>query len=68
MHNRTPALQLQAASHAMLGEREAAAQCVEQAREVHPEFSIAKWLQIVPFKDERHIRHYEAGLRQAGFD
>jgi DNA-binding SARP family transcriptional activator/TolB-like protein len=68
MHNRTPALQLQAASHAMLGERDAAAQCVEQAREVHPEFSIAKWLQIVPFKDERHIRHYEAGLRQAGFD
>lgn len=68
MHNRTPALQLQAASLAMIGERDAAAQCVEQAREVHPEFSIAKWMQIVPFKDEQHIRHYEAGLRQAGFD
>lgn len=68
MQNRTPALQLQAASHAMLGERAAAAECVEQAREVHPEFSIAKWLTIVPFKDERHIRHYEEGLRLAGFD
>lgn len=68
MQNGTPALQLRAASHAMLGEREAAAECVEQAREVHPEFSIAKWLTIVPFKDERHIRHYEEGLRLAGFD
>lgn len=68
MHNRTPALQLQAASHAMLGERDAAASCVEQAREVHPEFSIARWLSIVPFKDERHIRHYEEGLRLAGFE
>jgi DNA-binding SARP family transcriptional activator/tetratricopeptide (TPR) repeat protein len=68
MNNRTPALQLQAASHAMLGARAAAAECVEQAREVHPEFSIAKWLSIVPFKDERHIRHYEEGLRLAGFD
>lgn len=68
MRNRTPALQLRAASHAMLGEREAAADCVAQARDVHPEFSIAKWLSIVPFRDEQHIRHYEAGLRQAGFD
>lgn len=67
MKHPAAARQLQAASHAMLGEQDLAEVCARKAREVHPNFSVAHWMTIVPFRDRERIHHYEDGLRRAGF-
>ena len=68
MRNNSPALRLMAASWAMLGNREKAAECVKEAKYIHPDFSVETWLSILPIRDPKLARHYEQGLREAGFD
>ncbi len=68
MHDQTPAYRLLAASWARLGERERAGQYVQKVMDVHPDFSVASWLTILPIRDLKYERDYEQGLREAGFD
>lgn len=68
MQDQTPAYRLLAASYAMLGEREQAADYVHRTKEFHPDFNVSGWLSILPIRDQSYARHYEQGLREAGFD
>jgi DNA-binding SARP family transcriptional activator/tetratricopeptide (TPR) repeat protein len=67
MRNRTPCLRLLAMSHAMLGETEKAARYMRKAMETNPNFSLDKWIKILPLRPASAVRHYEKGLRLAGF-
>jgi DNA-binding SARP family transcriptional activator/tetratricopeptide (TPR) repeat protein len=68
MTDRRPASRLMAASFAMLGERAEARRCVRAVREDHPNFSVERWLSILPMRDPQRRAHYEQGLRLAGFE
>jgi len=67
MSDTAPANRLIAATWAMLGNRREAEAYVSQVLEEHPNFKVEDWLAMVPFKDEIQRRHYEEGLRAAGF-
>ncbi len=67
MRDQSPAFRLLAASCAMLGEREKAADYVHKAKEIHPDFNVDGWLSILPIRDRTFAQHYEQGLREAGF-
>lgn len=67
MRDPTPADRLSAASWGMLGNRKRARQYVRKTFEVHPDFDLDKWIQIVPFREEWQRIHYCEGLRKAGF-
>ena len=66
MTDKTCALRLLAASHAKLGQRQEAQRCVRKVMETYPDFSIDRWLAIVPNRPDEK-RHYADGLRLAGF-
>jgi tetratricopeptide (TPR) repeat protein len=68
MRDPSPAYRLMAASWAKLGDRRQARDYVKLAREIHPDFTVKGWLSIVPIRDPKFARHYEDGLREAGFD
>jgi tetratricopeptide (TPR) repeat protein len=68
MQDQTPAFRLLAASHAMIGNQEEAARFTRKTKEFHPDFSVAGWLSILPIREKAYARHYEEGLRRAGFD
>jgi tetratricopeptide (TPR) repeat protein len=68
MHDSSPAFRLLAASWAMLGEGQKAAEYVRKATEIHPDFSVNGWLSILPIRDPAFAQHYEQGLREAGFE
>jgi DNA-binding SARP family transcriptional activator/tetratricopeptide (TPR) repeat protein len=67
MTDKTCALRLLAASHAKIGQRQEAQRCVRKAMETYPDFSIDRWLAIVPNRNPDDKRHYADGLRLAGF-
>lgn len=67
MRQPAPAHQLRAAAHAMLDEAPEAAHWAARAKENHPDFNVAHWMRIVPFRDTNRILHYQTGLRRAGF-
>lgn len=68
MRDQSAAYRLMAASYGMLGEREKARMYARKTREIHPDFSITSWLSIVPIQDPYYAKHYEQGLREAGFN
>jgi tetratricopeptide (TPR) repeat protein len=68
MRDQSAAYRLMAAAHAMLGDREKARMYARKTREIHPDFSISSWLSIVPIQDPYYAKHYEQGLREAGFN
>ena len=68
MRDQSAAFRLMAASYAMLGDKPSARQFVEKAKDIHPDFKISGWLSIVPIQDPSYAKHYEQGLREAGFD
>lgn len=67
MREASPAYRLLAASWALLGEREKAAEYVRKATEIHPDFNVSSWMSILPIRDRAFAQHYEQGLREAGF-
>jgi tetratricopeptide (TPR) repeat protein len=67
MRDQSPAYRLLAASSAMLGERERAAEYVQKTKDIHPDFSVNGWLSILPIRDSEYAQHYAQGLREAGF-
>ena len=56
-----------AASNAMIGCKREARRCVRLARETYPDFSIERWLAMVPNKRPEYTQRYADGLRMAGF-
>lgn len=67
MKDKLPADRLAAASWGMLGNAKKAKQFVASTFEVHPDFSLEKWMSIVPFREEWQKVHYLEGLKSAGF-
>ncbi len=67
MQDQTPAYRLLAASYAMLGQKDRASEFVRETMEFHPDFKVSDWLSILPIRRPEYARHYEDGLRQAGF-
>jgi tetratricopeptide (TPR) repeat protein len=67
MRDQSPVYRLLAASWAKLGERERAREYVRRTREIHPDFSVGGLLSLIPFRDPSYAKHYEDGLREAGF-
>jgi DNA-binding SARP family transcriptional activator len=67
MKDKLPADRLAAASWGMLGNVKKAKQFVASTFEVHPDFSLEKWMSIVPFKEDWQKAHYLEGLKSAGF-
>ncbi len=68
MRDQSPAFRLIAAAWAMLGEKQKAGEYVQKAKDIHPDFSVNAWLSILPIRDAEFARHYEQGLREAGFN
>jgi DNA-binding SARP family transcriptional activator/TolB-like protein len=68
MRDKSPAFRLIAASHAMLGNKEEAAQFVRKTKDIHPDFRVSGWLSILPIRDREYAQHYEQSLREAGFE
>lgn len=68
MSDPSPAFRLIAACWGMLGEHAKAGIYVHKAKAIHPDFRVENWVSIIPSRDEWQQRHYEEGLRSAGFD
>lgn len=68
MRDKSPAHRLMAASWAMLGDRRKAREYVSLTKEIHPDFRVNGWLSILPIRDQTIAKHYEEGLREAGFE
>ena len=67
MEHTTAGLRIAAASWALLGDNKKAAKCAATFLESYPDFRIEKWLALVPNRNPDDTRHYELGLRAAGF-
>jgi DNA-binding SARP family transcriptional activator/tetratricopeptide (TPR) repeat protein/TolB-like protein len=68
MRDQSAVYRLLAASWAMLGETDRARDFVRRTREIHPDFSVGGLLSHIPFRDPTYAKHYEHGLREAGFN
>ncbi len=55
-----------AASYAQLGRESEAGTMVTQILEANPEFSIERWAEKQPYKNQEDRDHYLEGLRKAG--
>lgn len=58
---------LMAACAAMIGDRAMAARYRRAALVEHPEFTVSKWMQVMPQRDRTHREQYANALRLAGF-
>lgn len=67
MADNTPAFKLLAASWAMLGEPAKARNYARKVMQTYPDFTVAKWLAMIPIRDAGLKDRYEQGLRAAGF-
>ena len=67
MEHPTAGLRIAAASWALLGDKKKAEKCAATFLESYPDFRIEKWLALVPNRNPDDTRHYELGLRAAGF-
>ena len=68
MKDQTPAYRLAAMTWAMKGNHTRARTFMHKAKSVHPDFRTQEWLSVLPFRATWQLRHYELGLRAAGFD
>lgn len=66
MSDRSEAHRLLAASYAHLGEMAEARDHAAQLMEVHPNFSISQWRDILPDRDQEPLERLIEGLRKAG--
>ena len=67
MSDPLPALRIAAAAWAYLGDLAQAQRCATKFLRSYPDFRIDHWLSIVPNKNPDDQRHYDLGLRCAGF-
>jgi TolB-like protein/Flp pilus assembly protein TadD len=66
MRNPSEGHRLLASSYAHLGEMKAARYHAKQVMKVHPNFSIAHWRIVPPYKHPEHLEVFIEGLRKAG--
>jgi tetratricopeptide (TPR) repeat protein len=67
MRQPEPASRLMAACAAMAGDRRAAEQYTRRAMSLHPDFTIEKWIRVLPQRAKEHQEKYVEALRLAGF-
>ena len=67
MKDQTPAYRLAAMTWGMKGNRARARSYMLKAKAEHPDFRTEQWLSVIPLRAEWQVRHYESGLRAAGF-
>jgi tetratricopeptide (TPR) repeat protein len=67
MRQPEPASRLMAACAAMAGDRRTAEHYALQAMSLHPDFTIAKWMGVMPQLAKEHQEKYVEALRLAGF-
>ena len=68
MQDTAPASRFLAAANALDGRLQEAGRHRMKAMEIHPDMTIEGWLRIVSLRDPRHVRHYQEGLKAAGFN
>ncbi len=69
MQDQSEAHRLLAASYAHLGEGKQARHHAKEVMRIHPNFSIAHWVTVPPFKDGMHqLEALIEGLRKAGLE
>lgn len=68
MSTEEPAFHLKAACFAMMSQLDEARRYVRKLREILPDFTIRKRLEMVPLRRREDLEHYEYGLRTAGFE
>ncbi|MCC2664961.1 MAG: adenylyl cyclase class-3/4/guanylyl cyclase [Geminicoccaceae bacterium] len=66
MRDQSEAQRLLASSHALLGHEEQAREHAKRLLAVHPNFSIAHWQHVPPYRDQSHLEPFLEGLRRAG--
>jgi adenylate cyclase len=66
MRDPTEAHRLLAATHALLGNLDAARQHADELRRAHPGFTLADWRRVPPDVDASTLERYFEGLRLAG--
>ena len=66
MRDQAEAHRLLAASYALLGQMREARQHARQVLIAHPNFSIAHWRKVLPYRDSSHLAPFIEGLRKAG--
>jgi adenylate cyclase len=66
MRDLSEARRLLAASYAHLGKMEDARHHAAELMKVHPNFSIAHWREVPPFKDQEPLERLIDGMRKAG--
>jgi len=64
--NHPAALRVLAATHALMGRKEQAAQTIQRIHEVDPNFKLSNLRYIIPVRRPEDIARIEAGLREAG--
>ena len=67
MQDTAPVSRFLAAANALDGRLQEAARYRTKAMEIYPDMTIEGWLRIVSLRDPRHTRHYQEGLKAAGF-
>ena len=68
MRDPSEAHRVLAASYAHLGEMDEARHHAAQLMRVHPNFSIAHWREVPPFKDREPLERLIDGMRKAGLN
>ena len=67
MQDTAPVSRFLAAANALDGRLQEAGRHKSKAMEIYPDMTIEGWLRIVSLRDPQHIRHYQEGLKAAGF-
>ena len=67
MQDTVPVSRLLAVANALAGRLEEAGRRRARAMEIYPDMTVEGWLRIVSLRDPQHVRHYQQGLRAAGF-
>lgn len=67
MQDTLPVSRLLAVANALAGRMEEAGRRRAKAMEIYPDMTIEGWLRIVSLRDPQHVRHYQEGLKAAGF-
>ena len=68
MQDTVPVSRLLAVANALAGRLDEAGRLRARAMEIYPDMTIEGWLRIVSLRDPQHIRHYQEGLKAAGFN
>ena len=55
-----------AATYSMMGREKEAHKVALEVLRIDPDFSLSKWEDVVPMKNEKQLKHFIDALRKAG--